>query len=330
MYEKTFESTKLATPGGAIPQNWTQMIFVTPWDAFFCVNLWEWARVFRDGTKVVYGTPSGSYTPLPRVGGYTSFYNGSGYVYGAYEIDQLPNPNEVLNPDWVIPYGLAPSSIVGAFIDDLNQRYVRPQNANVLGVYDLKTGALIGSVTHNAGEYFKTIAWVQEGQVAGICTNNGKVKIMDYLFGLKVIESGRIDPHRVAAYDSAFHVIVAIGTDHKTRVYCREAWPYVLSNPVFEPAQVYGLKGNTVKVRLTGQEGEPCPGWWVHWALEGVSPVYGDPHGPPVLPGADAPLGYLDKYVSQTDRDGYAWNLYFGPDDNAVGQCKLRTWVVLN
>ena len=27
-----------------------------PWDAFFCANTWEWARVFRDGTKVAYGT----------------------------------------------------------------------------------------------------------------------------------------------------------------------------------------------------------------------------------------------------------------------------------
>ena len=117
---------------------------------------------------------------------------------------------------------------------------------------------------------------------------------MDYLFGLNVVEAGRIDPHRVAAYDSAFHVLVSIGTDNKTRVYCREAWPYALSNPVFDPATVYGLKGNTVKVRLTGQEGEPCPGWWVHWELASVG---------------GAPLGYLDKYVSKTDKDGYAWNL---------------------
>jgi len=109
-------------------------------------------------------------------------------------------------------------------------------------------------------------------------------------------------------------VLAAIGTDHRTRVYCREAWPFTLSNPVFEPPAVYGLKGNIVKVRLTGQEGEPCPGWWVHWELEGVM---------------GAPLGYLDKYVSRTDKDGWAWNTYFGPDDNAVGQTKIKTWVVL-
>jgi len=312
VYEKTFESTKLATPkdSGA---PWTQMIFVTPWDAFFCANLWEWARVFRDGTKVAYGVPSGGYTPLPRVGGFASFYSGNGRIYGAYEIDQLPNPNEVLNPDWAIDYSRAPSSLLGAFIDDRNQRYLHQPNPNSVRVYDLRSGAVLGTITHNDGEYFKTIAWVQHGQVAGICSG-GKVKIMDYLYGLNVVESGRIDPHRVAAYDSAFHILVSIGTDNKARIYCREAWPYALSNPVFEPAQVYGLKGNTVKVRLTGQEGEPCPGWWIHWELAGVDGV---------------PLGYLDKYVSQTDNNGYAWNLYFGPDDNAVGQTKVKTWAVL-
>jgi WD40 repeat protein len=243
------------------------------------------------------------------VGGYTSFYSGNGRVYGAYEIDQLPNPNEVLNPGWAIP-GFSG----GAFVDDLSQRFISQPNSNQVRVSDLKTGAVLGTITHSAGEYFKTIAWVQHGRVAGICSSSGKVKIMDYLSGLNVVEAGRIDPHRVAAYDSAFHVLVAIGMDNKTRVYCREAWPYALSNPVFDPPTVYGLKGNTVKVRLTGQEGEPCPGWWAHWELEGVG---------------GAPLGCLDKYVSQTDKDGWAWNLYFGPDDNAVGQTKIRTWVVL-
>ena len=41
-------------------------------------------------------------------------------------------------------------------------------------------------------------------------------------------------------------------------------------------------------------------------------------------------LGCLDKYVSKTDKDGYAWNLYYGPDDGAIGTCKLRTYMVLN
>ena len=81
----------------------------------------EGGWVFRDGTKVAYGVPSLGYTPIPRVGGYASFYSGNGRVYGAYEIDQLPNPNEVLNPDWPIPYALAPWTNVGAFLDDQNR-----------------------------------------------------------------------------------------------------------------------------------------------------------------------------------------------------------------
>ena len=112
---------------------------------------------------------------------------------------------------------------------------------------------------------------MQHGQVAGIVKSERQGQDHDYLFGLEVVEAGRIEMHRVAAYDSAFQVLVSIGVDHKSRVYCREAWPYALSNPVFDPATVYGLKGNTVKVRLTGQEGKPCPGWWVHWYLGGLA-----------------------------------------------------------
>ena len=121
---------------------------------------------------------------------------------------------------------------------------------------------------------------------------------MDYLFGLNVVEAGRIDPHRVAAYDSAFQVLVSIGVDNKTRVYCREAWPYALSNPVFDPATVYGLKGNTVKVRLTGQEGEPCPGWWVHWELAGgLVQGMGMALRPSIVP-------WLSRQVRQQDGQG--------------------------
>jgi len=43
----------------------------------------------------------------------------------------------------------------------------------------------------------------------------------------------------------------------------------------------------------------------------------------------NSPLGYLDKLVSKTDKGGWAKNLYFGPDDNAVGQSRIRARVVL-
>jgi hypothetical protein len=308
MYEKIFESTKLVTPGGTNPQNWTKMIFVTPWDAFFCVNTFELARVFRDGTKVTYGIPYWSYIALSRVGGYISFWNPDGRIYGAYEINGLPNPNEVLNPDWLIDISKAPSQSVGAFIDDKNQRYLRQPNVNVVNVYDLSTGTLLGIITHNTGAYFKTIAWVQEGQVAGIC-GNGDIKILDYLWSLSVIETGSIDSHLVAAYDNAFGLFVSIGTDYRTRVYCRATIPYNLTNPLFDPPVTQGLLGNTVMVRLTDSDGQPCPDRWVNWELVDLG---------------SGIIGYLDKAVSKTDADGYAWNIYYGPEDNSPGSCKLR------
>ena len=69
-----------------------------------------------------------------------------------------------------------------------------------------------------------------------------------------------------------------------------------------------------MRVRLTGQDGEPLPGWWVNWELEGV--------------GGEI-IGSLDKYGNLTDADGYASNLYIGPDDGSTGQCKIKARVVL-
>ena len=172
----------------------------------------------------------------------------------------------------------------------------------------------MGEIVHNAGEYFASLAWVQPGQVAGLCRTSGKVRIMDYLSSPRVLATGRIDPFKVAAYDSTFKLFFTIGTDHKTRVYCGELWPNGLSAPVFEPATVYGLKGNRVRIRLTGQDGEPLPGWWVNWELEGVG---------------GGIIGSLDKYGNLTDADGYASNLYIGPDDGSTGQCKIKARVVL-
>jgi len=313
MYEKIFQSTKLAQPIQS-GDYWQKLCFISTWDAFLAVSIFEWSRVFRDGTKVKYGKPSGSYVPLGRVKGFAAWCTTSGIINPAFEINGLPNPNERLNPTWTIPLGYMPSSTTGRFIDDLNQVYLHQPNANRIDIYHLGTGVKLGEITHNAGEYFHSIAWVKPGQVAGMCKTSGKTRIMDYLSSPRVLETGRIDPFRVAAYDCAFHLFVSIGYDHKTRVYCREAWPASLSNPVFVPASVYSLKANLVRVRLTGQDGEPAPGWWVHWELEDAG---------------DGILGATDKPVSLTDADGWAECLYFGPNDNQPGQCRIKARVEL-
>ena len=199
-------------------------------------------------------------------------------------------------------------------LPDINQVYLHQPTSNRIDIYNLGNGQRVGEIAHNAGEYFASLAWVQPGQVAGLCKTSGKVMVMDYLSSPRVLVTGRIDPFKVAAYDSTFKLFFSIGTDHKTRVYCGELWPNGLSAPVFEPATVYGLKGNRVRVRLTGQDGEPMPGWWVNWELEGV--------------GGEI-IGSLDKYGNLTDADGYASNLYIGPDDGSTGQCKIKARVVL-
>ena len=74
-------------------------------------------------------------------------------------------------------------------------------------------------------------------------------------------------------------------------------------------------KANLVKARLTGQDGEPCPGWWVHWELEDAG---------------DGMIGSMDKSVSLTDAAGWAECLYFGPADNQPGSCRIQARVVLS
>jgi hypothetical protein len=193
--------------------------------------------------------------------------------------------------------------------------YLHQPNANRIDIYSLETGVKVGEIVHNTGEYFASLSWVQQGQVAGLCKTSGKVCIMDYLSSEpQVVATGSIDPCKVAAYDTAFKLFVSIGADHKVRVYNAELLPTGLSAPVFTPVTVTGFNANEVKVRLTGHGGEPLVNWWVNWELEGV--------------GGEI-IGSLDKYGSLTNADGYASNLYIGPDDGSTGQCKIKASVVL-
>ena len=315
MNEKLFESTKLAQPTLYVGDYWQHLCYVSTWDAFLAQSIHEWCKVFRDGTKVRFGKPSGSYTMLGRVKGFPAYCTTAGIVYSAFEINGLPNPNERLNPNWTIPSALRPTSLTGTFIDDVNQVYLDQPSANRIDTYSLETGVKVGEIVHNTGEYFASLSWVQQGQVAGLCKTSGKVCIMDYLSSEpQVVATGSIDPCKVAAYDTAFKLFVSIGADHKVRVYNAELLPTGLSAPVFTPVTVTGFNANEVKVRLTGHGGEPLVNWWVNWELEGV--------------GGEI-IGSLDKYGSLTNADGYASNLYIGPDDGSTGQCKIKASVVL-
>jgi len=318
MNEKIFESTKLAQafrPDG-VADPWQSLCYVITWDAFLAQSTYEWSRVFRDGTKVKFGRPSGTYYMLGRVRGFPAYWSPwTLTVCPAFEVNGLPNPNEVLNPNWNISSSLGPTPTSGRFIDDINQVYLHQPSINQIDIYNLETGVKVGEIVHNTGERFISLAWVQQGQVAGMCKTSGKVCIMDYLSSdPQILATGHIDPFKVGAYDTAFKLFVTIGADHKVRIYTGELLPNGLSVPVFTPATVSGINANEVKVRLTGQGGEPLVGWWVNWELEGVDGEI---------------IGSLDKYGSLTNAEGYASNLYIGPDDGSTGQCKIKAQVVL-
>lgn len=318
MNEKIFESTKLAQPV-ITGDLWDNLFYMSVWDAFMAQSTYEWSRVFRDGTKKKFGVPSGGYAVLGRVNGLLAYCGSTGIVYPAFEINGLINHNEVLNPNWSLPYEHRPmvfsSGTSATFIDDDNQVYLSQYNTNRIDIFNLETGVKSGEIVHNTGERFASLSWVQNGQVAGMCKNSGKVLIMDYLSSSpRALSIGIIDPFRVGAYDHTYKLFFTIGTDNKTRVYSGDPLPNGLSNPVFVPAIVSGLKGNQVQVRFTGQAGEALSGWWVNWELEGV--------------GGEI-LGSLAKYGSLTDANGYASNLYIGPDDGSTGQCKIIARVVL-
>lgn len=316
MYEMIYESDSLVATEEFPTPDWRWLIYLRHWDAFLALTNAHYAKVFRDGTTIFFGQRSGSYDPVCRVDSLLAWWNlWTEALCPAYQINGLPNPNEVLNPDWSIECSLAPTITRGTYIDERKRVYLHQPNSKRIDIYSLETGQKTGEIEHNTGEYFQSLAWVQDGQVAGFCKTSGKTRIMTYLGSdKKVIETGRIDPFRLVAYDSQHHLFFAIGNDYKARIYCREAWPANLSVPTFDPVTVYGLKANLLKTRLTGQDGEPCRDWWVHWEIEGVE-------GPVI--------GSLDKAVSKTDEDGWAENIYYGPDEGLTGQNKIKVRVVL-
>jgi len=316
MYEKIYESDTLVVGEADQTPDWRWLFYLRHWDAFLGLTPTHYAKVFRDGTTIFFGKRSGSYEPVGRVDSLLAYWGRwTEALCPAFPINGLPNPNVVLNPGWNIEYGMGPDSVTGTFVDERRMVYLHQPNTHRIDIYSVETRQKTGEIQHNTGEYFHSLAWVQEGQVAGFCKASGKIRIMTYLGSdKKVIESDRIDPFRVAAYDSEHHLFFAVGTDYRARLYCREAWSENLSAPTFEPASVYGLKANRLKTRLTGDDGKPIPGMWVHWELEGV----------------DGPIiGSLDKAVSMTDKDGWAENFYYGPDEGLTGLNKVKVRVAL-
>jgi hypothetical protein len=312
MNEKIFTSTKLVTP--TYGNSWYGFCYMQVLDAFILNGQGDISRVFRDGTKIKFGQPSGDYSmTVGRVKGQPAFYSwwNGGKIYSAFEINGLPNPNEVLNPNC-----MADLTFGGArYIDDMNGLLLEQSTYNQIRIRSLTDKSIVATIIHNQNCQWNTLAWAKYGHIVGMNADSGKVALMDYLSSQpQVIATGQVDPFQIGAYDCSFKLFVTIGTDYKVRIYTGDLIPNGLSDPVFSPVTITGYNANEVTVRLTGSGGEPMPNYWVNWILEGV--------------GGEV-IGRLDKFASITDLDGYAKTLYLGPDDDSNGQCKVKALVVL-
>jgi len=95
-------------------------------------------------------------------------------------------------------------------------------------------------------------------------------------------------------YDYNHGIFITIDTDRLIRIYANDYYPYALGPVIPEHYGLFSLVGQDIKVQLTSIGGFPCPNRLVTWYLP-------------------TSLGSLEKAVSVTDADGYAWNYYYGP-----------------
>jgi hypothetical protein len=285
------------------------------WDAVLGKAGKTWFKIFHDGSFVRYGTPYGSYKTGGRVLGKPAFWEQwGGYIYGVTDVNGMID-FAALNPDYPMTYQHAryPSN-GGWFVDDTSLVFAKRLSDNAIAVYSLEDGALLRTISHNLGITFDAMFWASSGVICAIRYSDGYVCFFDYLTDRGVLETGKLETCRLATYDCVCKVFWTYGYDNLVRIYVRNDQPVNLSSPVFTGTP-QGMAVRTVKVRLTGVTGEPCPGYWVHWEL--------------AASGGLGPYGTLEFEVSKTDEDGYASNNYYGPLDGSFGGTVVNTWVEL-
>jgi hypothetical protein len=218
-----------------------------------------------------------------------------GKWWAADEISGNYHYDDVLSGAWSPP---TEAFRPGGYVDDRRGLILYAYVNRRLHFIDLVTGAETTYMTlPGTGTMYDHLAWAGEGLVMAIDFETGRVAMVDYV-NRRVLWSSVIRPCIMAAYDCLHRLIIAVEADLKVRVYTLDPVPAVLTNPAFIPAtDQHRLMGSPVQTRLTGDDGEPCPDYWIHWSLLGT------------------PKGELLKDKSQTDADGYAENYYFGPPE---------------
>ena len=308
MLELLYTSTKTVSASGSGPAN---LVYLASWDALLLLNGTRLDKLFRDGSQATIGVVPGFWGPGSRVSARAywiqNYGPGPATIYAADEITGKFCLSQVLNPAWPIPGNLKGT---GNFLDDWAGIYVHNDPAGKVAFYQLGDGALLGRVQLNSTSVFDSLSYVGRNKVLAFQKTTGKLALLDYLNRI-ILWQSKVRPALVCAYDTLHNLVVTVESDHKVRVYLITPIPATLSAPEFypAPAQVTRLQGYPVRVRLLGDAGEPCPGYWMRWDFVNIPAK-----------------GYLQKAMSCTDQEGYARNYYFGPHQT-IGPETIRAEV---
>lgn len=304
MLESLYTSTKELTFSGTP----AFMGYVTSWDAMVLFNGASLDKIFRDGTQANLGQTPLTWGIGGRQGGrhfWMPYSTDPIDCYGADDITGQPHFDDVLNPTWPIPFG---TWRVGDCLDDrLGYFLHNAGGGGLINIYRLADGYLLGSVTMAGVGLFDFLAPAGDGVALACDKESGVVALLDYVNQAWIWQSS-VPVFLCAAYDSRHDLVITLQSDKKIRIFLALPYAATLADPIFVPTitEAHRLHGYKVRTRLTGAGGEPCPGYWIEWSLLG-----------------DPAKGYLEKAVSKTDQDGYAWNFYFGPA--AVGDTGQET-----
>ncbi|MFA5112616.1 MAG: hypothetical protein WC443_14485, partial [Desulfobaccales bacterium] len=291
MLELLYTSTKTLSTAPSF------MVYLLDWDALMAFWGGSIYKVFRDGSTAYLGSGWGDGNGN-RVGGraiYQDSVVGGVWCYPADEITGQPQIYRTLNQVQV------PPAFGGPYLDDNAGLYLQPHPYGSGGIYVTiyytASGAVAGQIA-GLGFTPDNLAYIWPGQVAAIKHSTGQVAFIDYI-GQKVLWRSSVRPCVASAFDCRYNLIITVESDRLIRIYLLTPMPATLSAPSLTPA-AGSCQGSVVRARLTGDAGEPCSGYWVHWDLVGTPAK-----------------GSLQKPATRTGADGYAENFYFGPGPGA-------------
>jgi hypothetical protein len=237
------------------------------------------------------------------------------WAYTVFPFDEFTGDKNIQKS-----FSVSPNTLINArsLVDPAHDIVLTVYSNASIRAYKLSDASLLWTLTHNwySGTYdnwYHSIHWVRDGEAVLISSSSGKVTFFNYL-SQDIILKTMIDGSNWAqatAYDSVNHVIVAIGTDLKTRVFVPVAVPHHFDGPTLNPSSPEQYGHANVTAQLLGDQNEPCADWWVHWRL---------------LNGK----GWLRDYVGQTDKNGYVYNYYYSPTlESQLGSERIYVEVIV-